>query len=233
MYFLSVCTYLCTKTKNSVETYRFNAIFLGAGGGGRTLSGWFAVCKFDGATCCDCVVVAAFANTCSYENKKCVLKVCTLTVHNSGENFVQLGGGVCFLAIHMVAVDTEGVHAAAVSHKGFELAFWQLLGDADKGVAHLIESHRGDAVVGAEAAPAIQQMLLTDLRCDVLQAAGQFSLGVLLCLAVGADVYSALGVAFAVPWVGTALTGIFASRGSNYISDLAKRLQNILAGDGK
>lgn len=58
-------------------------------------------------------------------------------------------------------------------------------------------------------------------------------LGVLLCLAVGADVYGALGVSFAVPWVGTVLTGIFASRGSNYISDLAKRLQNILAGDGK
>lgn len=58
-------------------------------------------------------------------------------------------------------------------------------------------------------------------------------LGVLLCLAVGADVYSALGVAFAVPWVGTVLTGIFASRGSNYVSDLAKRLQNILAGTNK
>ena len=58
-------------------------------------------------------------------------------------------------------------------------------------------------------------------------------LGVLLCLAVGADVYGALDVAFAVPWVGTVLTGIFASRGSNYISDLAKRLQNILAGDSK
>ena len=58
-------------------------------------------------------------------------------------------------------------------------------------------------------------------------------LGVLLCLAVGADVYGALGVDFAVPWVGTLLTGIFASRGSNYISDLAKRLQNILAGANK
>lgn len=55
-------------------------------------------------------------------------------------------------------------------------------------------------------------------------------LGVLLCLAVGADVYGALGVAFAVPWVGTLLTGIFASRGSNYLSDFAKRLQTVLAG---
>lgn len=53
-------------------------------------------------------------------------------------------------------------------------------------------------------------------------------LGVLLCLAAGADVYAALGVSFAVPWIGIILTGIFASRGSNYISDLAKRLQNIL-----
>lgn len=58
-------------------------------------------------------------------------------------------------------------------------------------------------------------------------------LGVLLCLAVDADVYGAQGVAFAVPWVGTVLTGIFASRGSNYVSDLAKRLQNILAGTNK
>lgn len=55
-------------------------------------------------------------------------------------------------------------------------------------------------------------------------------LGVLLCLAVGADVYGALGVTFALPWVGTVLTGIFASRGSNYISDLAKRLQTVLSG---
>lgn len=55
-------------------------------------------------------------------------------------------------------------------------------------------------------------------------------LGVLLCLTVGADVYSALGVTFALPWIGTVLTGIFASRGSNYISDLAKRLQTVLGG---
>ena len=55
-------------------------------------------------------------------------------------------------------------------------------------------------------------------------------IGVLLCLAVGADVYAASGVTFSLPWIGTALTGVFASRGSNYISDLAKRLQTVLAG---
>lgn len=50
-------------------------------------------------------------------------------------------------------------------------------------------------------------------------------LSVLLCFAVGADFYTALGVEFAFPWVGTLLTGVFASRGANFVSDLIKRLQ--------
>lgn len=53
------------------------------------------------------------------------------------------------------------------------------------------------------------------------------ALGVALCFAVGADLYAALGVTFALPWVGSLLTGIFASRGSNYLSDLISRLQAI------
>ena len=48
-----------------------------------------------------------------------------------------------------------------------------------------------------------------------------------LCMAAGADVYDALGVSFAVPWLGMILTGILASRGSNYIADFVKRLQTI------
>ena len=48
-----------------------------------------------------------------------------------------------------------------------------------------------------------------------------------LCMAVGADVYAALGVAFVVPWFGTVLTGLFASRGSNYLADWIKRLQSV------
>ena len=51
------------------------------------------------------------------------------------------------------------------------------------------------------------------------------ALGVLLCFAVGVDVYEVLGVTFITPWVGVLLTGIFASRGSNYLSDLVSRLQ--------
>ena len=54
---------------------------------------------------------------------------------------------------------------------------------------------------------------------------GAAVLSVLLCFAVGADFYAALGVEFAVPWIGVLLTGIFASRGANYVSDLVKKLQ--------
>ena len=82
----------------------------------------------------------------------------------------------------------------------------------------------------------VKQIARAMISGEVKAAATQvvsILLGVLLCLAVGADVYGALGVAFAVPWVGTVLTGIFASRGSNYISDLAKRLQTVLAGANK
>ncbi len=54
---------------------------------------------------------------------------------------------------------------------------------------------------------------------------GAMLVAVLLCLIFGADVYRYLGVPVAVPWVGCVLTGIFASRGSNYISDLIGRLR--------
>ena len=35
----------------------------------------------------------------------------------------------------------------------------------------------------------------------------------------------ALGVSFNAAWLGVALTGVFASRGANYVSDLVKKLQ--------
>ena len=42
-------------------------------------------------------------------------------------------------------------------------------------------------------------------------------LSVLLCFAVGADFYAVLNVQFTLPWVGCLLTGIFASRGANFV----------------
>jgi len=35
-----------------------------------------------------------------------------------------------------------------------------------------------------------------------------------------------MGISFSVHWLGTLLTGIVISRGSNYASDLIKRFQN-------
>lgn len=68
------------------------------------------------------------------------------------------------------------------------------------------------------------------LAGNVKTAATQLCAAVIsciLCTAVGADIYAALGVAFGIPWLGCVLTGLFASRGSNYISDLVKKLQTL------
>lgn len=52
-----------------------------------------------------------------------------------------------------------------------------------------------------------------------------------VCFAFGADIFSALGIGINVPWLGTLLTGIFASRGSNYISDIVSHIQSVKTGD--
>ena len=49
---------------------------------------------------------------------------------------------------------------------------------------------------------------------------------VLLCFAANANAYAMLGVTFLWPWVGTVLTGVFASRGANFVSDIIKRLRS-------
>lgn len=53
-------------------------------------------------------------------------------------------------------------------------------------------------------------------------------LGVLLSAAGGWDVFAALGVTFLAPGIGVVLTGIVISRGSNYASDIIKRIGGIL-----
>lgn len=63
-----------------------------------------------------------------------------------------------------------------------------------------------------------------DYRTAVTQLSAA-AIAIALCFAAGADLYAALGLRFAAPWIGTALTGLFASRGANYVSDLAGRLQ--------
>lgn len=50
---------------------------------------------------------------------------------------------------------------------------------------------------------------------------------VIICFSTRADMYKALGVVFDCPTIGILLTGIFASRGANFVSDLIKRIQII------
>lgn len=57
------------------------------------------------------------------------------------------------------------------------------------------------------------------------------AVAVALCMAAGADLFVALGIVFAFPWIGVVLTGILISRGANYMSDFIKRLQNAKGGD--
>ncbi len=61
-------------------------------------------------------------------------------------------------------------------------------------------------------------------KAIALQLAAMLA-AVLLCFAAGADLFAVLGVEFAVPWIGTLLTGIFASRGSNYVNDLIGKIR--------
>lgn len=52
-------------------------------------------------------------------------------------------------------------------------------------------------------------------------------LSIVLCLLTGADVFSPLGIVFGYDWVGVVLTGLFASRGANYVADIVKRIQSL------
>ena len=51
------------------------------------------------------------------------------------------------------------------------------------------------------------------------------AVAVLLCFAAGADMFAVLDVEFSAPWIGVLLTGIFASRGSNYVNDMIGKIR--------
>lgn len=48
---------------------------------------------------------------------------------------------------------------------------------------------------------------------------------IMICYAANADLFAIIGVHFSYRWIGIFLTGIFASRGSNYISDLIGKIR--------
>lgn len=64
-----------------------------------------------------------------------------------------------------------------------------------------------------------------DLKTAALQAAA-IAVSVLLCFTAGADLFAALGLEFQYRWIGILLTGVFGSRGANYVSDLIGKLQS-------
>lgn len=70
----------------------------------------------------------------------------------------------------------------------------------------------------------IKTLIQGEKKAAVIQL-GALIIAVALCILSGADIYGALGITFSVPYVGCVLTGIFASRGANYASDILGRLQ--------
>ena len=69
----------------------------------------------------------------------------------------------------------------------------------------------GKAIVGKEWKTAATQL------CAIAVA-------LFICFVLNADLFVALGIKLAIPYVGIVLTGIFCSRGANYISDLIGKL---------
>lgn len=67
-----------------------------------------------------------------------------------------------------------------------------------------------------------------EFKTAVTQLAA-IAMAVLLCFAVQADIFCALGINFNVAWIGIVLTDIFASRGSNYVSDLVSKIRNAIS----
>lgn len=52
------------------------------------------------------------------------------------------------------------------------------------------------------------------------------AVSVTLCLSAGIDMLALFGIRFGPGWVGPVFTGIFASRGANYMHDLIGKLQS-------
>ena len=75
----------------------------------------------------------------------------------------------------------------------------------------------------------VKNIIEGERRAAVIQLCALI-VAVALCVLAGADIYASLGVTFSVPYVGCVLTGIFASRGANYASDILGKLQQSSGG---
>lgn len=54
---------------------------------------------------------------------------------------------------------------------------------------------------------------------------GSLVLGIIICVVFKIDIFPIVGLNAIIPFVGSILTGIIVSRGSNFVNDLLKRLK--------
>lgn len=59
---------------------------------------------------------------------------------------------------------------------------------------------------------------------------GALLVAVLVTVFTGVDIFPALGITAMIPYVGSVLTGILISRGSNVVFDLLKKINQLLSG---
>lgn len=67
-------------------------------------------------------------------------------------------------------------------------------------------------------------VLVRDRQTLIVQLCA-LAIGLLVCISANVDLPAMLGMSFRVPLLGCVITGVLASRGANYVSDLLKRLQ--------
>ncbi|GAB4490893.1 MAG: hypothetical protein OHK0031_14160 [Anaerolineales bacterium] len=58
------------------------------------------------------------------------------------------------------------------------------------------------------------------------------AVGILVCLFTGVDLFKELGFSGQIPYLGSVLTGIIASRGSNFVHDIFKYVNDKAQNDG-
>ena len=58
---------------------------------------------------------------------------------------------------------------------------------------------------------------------DLALRYGAALIGILLCIAYGADLLALVGLSTPVPWVGPIVTGLLVGRGANFVHDFASR----------
>ncbi len=60
-------------------------------------------------------------------------------------------------------------------------------------------------------------------KCLITQLSA-IAVSIVLCFAAGVNLFTLVGLEFRWSWVGITLTGLFASRGANYVNTLIDRL---------